>query len=168
MQGACLVRPFDRNHFTNEQLSPDYFLELKKMVQQYNEILSDDFWRNLQNMNRRKRQNQPVVPIEIWENEQHLILLIVMPGMDVNNIKITYHSPKHITFQSKLKTIQPPEAHNLLHSELPRYTLNRDIELPIPVKPDQHSISTNRDGVVTCTFTKEEIRQNQIQIPLDF
>ncbi|MFC4321535.1 Hsp20/alpha crystallin family protein [Litchfieldia salsa] len=147
------------------QINPESLHEMKKMVKQYHSMLNDDFWGDIQGLGSNKKKQSQRIPVEIWESDENIYLLIVAPGLtSINHTKIEFNTDQLLTLKMKLKSLRPNRAMSLLSSELPQNTYVREISLKRSVKTTDYT-SSYEDGVLTYTFKKVS---DELDIPFDF
>jgi HSP20 family molecular chaperone IbpA len=147
----------DKFPFGNQQFSSESINKIKEMANQMNSLLNDDFLENIYGRTRsRHRNNRNNVPIEIWENNEELFLLLVLPGLETkNSYKIHFKSEEELVFQAKTEALQPPSGKMLMTSELPHHGVKSHITLPSPVKTENFT-SYYENGVLTFVFKKHD------------
>lgn len=150
------------------QFSPENLLELKKMVKQYHSILNDDFWSNIHGLGTSKRKEIQLIPVEIWESEHNIYLLIICPGLkELNHAKVFFQNDQVLTLKIKHQSVKPAGADTLLSSDLPQTTYEREIFLPKSVMTSNYS-SSYEDGILTYVLKKAEDHESDLEIPFDF
>lgn len=147
------------------QFNPEQIHEYKKMVKHYHSFLNDDFWGDIHGLGTSKKKNVQLIPIEVWESEEHLYLSIISPGLpDLNHAKIIFHNDQALTLKIKTRSTRPIGAVTLLSSELPQHSYEREIFLQKSVITSDYS-SSYEGGVLTYTFKKAD---DELEIPFDF
>lgn len=134
------------------QFSPEYLQDIRQMVKQYQAMFNEDFWKNISNLN----QNGEIqrLPIEIWENDDFIFLMVIAPGLnDLDETDVYFQSDQLLTLFIKSHTVKPETATVLLKSELPKGNYEREIYLPKPVKTMDYSVS-QENGILTYIFKK--------------
>ncbi|MCI3919244.1 Hsp20 family protein [Paenibacillus sp. TRM 82003] len=145
--------------------------EVKKMMENYRHLLNDEFWTQVRGFHRNKT---PVLPIEIWESEQHLYLSAAAPGLKrINHADISFEDDRTLRLKLKSHSMKPPGAAALLRTELPAEAYEREIQLPRAV--DATNYTTSYEGGVLCfTFLKKKEKRSKggqrkpVVVPLDF
>ncbi|MBM7663475.1 HSP20 family molecular chaperone IbpA [Bacillus mesophilus] len=149
-----------KSHFNPEEL-----YEIKNMVKQYHSILNEDFWADIHGVKAKKKKRDPIIPIEIWENDKYVYLSIIYPGLpDIKYARIHFQNDQIVKVKIKNHSLKPEGAVTLLSSDLPQNTYEREIFLGKSVITSDYS-SSYEDGVLTYTFIKIK---DEIEIPFDF
>jgi HSP20 family molecular chaperone IbpA len=152
----------------NHHKSPEYFKELKGMMNSLNEVLSDDFWEQMNGFNQRKKSRKEYIPIEVWEDADHLYVTVVAPWIkDTKDVEVEFHNRQLLLVKAKVHSIKPPGGETLLYSEIPRRTFQKKFKLPSPVDDEQFSINFE-NGVLVITLNKTTNDHQGMNIPLDF
>lgn len=148
----------DFGDFFQNQFTPEHLHHIKQMMKQYHSLLNEDFWKNIYGLS--KQHTLQVLPIEIWESKESLFLSIIVPGLaNMNEATLDFHSEQEVTITVKANSIKPVNAEQLLKSELPQQTYQREILLPKRVDPFDYTSSYER-GVITYVLikTKNEMK----------
>ncbi|TXC85982.1 hypothetical protein FS935_18175 [Metabacillus litoralis] len=146
-------------------VNPESLQGIKNMVKQYQTILNDDFWGEINGLRKHKIKKEPVLPIELWENVEHIYLLIVCPGLpDLQHAHILFQNDQECTLKIKTNSLMPANDVALLSTELPQQYVEREISIGKSVNTSDYS-SSYEDGLLTYKFQKAK---NTIDIPIDF
>ncbi|WP_456275194.1 Hsp20/alpha crystallin family protein [Bacillus sp. AK128] len=156
---------FPFNAIPESQFNPEDLYDLKKMVKQYHSMLNEDFWSDIHGMRVKKNKREPVIPIEVWENDKFVYLSVICPGLpDIKYARIQFQNDQDLKLILKSHSIKPEGATTLLSSELPQNNFEREIHLKKSVVTTDYS-SSFEDGVLSFTFIKIK---DEIEIPFDF
>lgn len=159
--------PFENMGNMNQNpFSSDYLDQVKEMMDQYNSVLNEDFWTNMNGMgNPKKRKKMSGFPVEMWESDDQLFVLAYIPGVrETRQVKTSFISEKKINIKSKLLSEQPPTAKRQLATEMSDSFTERDVILPYEVESDNYSINVEK-GITTLIFSKVDSNEN---VPFDF
>lgn len=156
---------FPFNAIPDSQINPESIYEMKKMVKQYHALLNDDFWGDIHGLRTSRSKKGQIIPVEIWENEENLFLLIIVPGLpNMNHAKIHFNNNQTLTLKVKARSLKPHNGVTLLTNELPQHSYEREIFLHRSVNTSDYT-SSYENGVLTYTFTK---MNDELEIPFDF
>lgn len=157
--------------------SPEYLNQIKTMVKQYNSVMTDDFWGDLNGLTGgyKKEKAIQMLPIEIWENKDSLYLSMIVPGLEgLKDAKLFFENDQVVILKINSPSYKPAGAEILLRSETPQQMYERQIKLGKPVKTTDYS-SSYQGGILTYTFAKiqgswnDQVNsQNELEIPFDF
>lgn len=152
--------PF-HNPFSQEHLEA-----IKGMVEQYNQVLTDDFWQNIYGLNvNRNHRSLNFIPVDIWETVDQFYVIAAIPGIrDTSNIKISFPESQKVMIKCKFSSFRPRKSSSPITKELPKDMLQREIRLPYPVKTRSHT-SSYHNGVLKLVLTKDD---PDLDIPLEF
>jgi HSP20 family molecular chaperone IbpA len=164
--------PFNNDHpFSNHQghYPKDYMKQIKGMMNKYNQLIDDDFWEtinNLQSISHKKGSSTSNhIPIEIWETDEMYYLLLYLPGLkNKEDIRLLFEDDETLFIRAKIPSLQPIRRSTKLHSDFPNEVLERKVDFPEMVSTRSYSISYN-DGIVSISLNKEK---EDIDIPFDF
>ncbi|MBB6454012.1 HSP20 family molecular chaperone IbpA [Salirhabdus euzebyi] len=156
---------FPFNAIPETQFNPEHIHDLKQMIKQYHSVLNDDFWGDIHGLRTSKRKGIEIIPIEIWEDEENLYLIIVAPGLqNKSHAKIYFHNDQALTLKIKTHSLKPVQSTQLITSDLPQNYYEREIFLKKSVLTSSYSSSYEK-GVLTYTFNKVN---DELEIPFDF
>ncbi|MBM7603017.1 HSP20 family molecular chaperone IbpA [Metabacillus crassostreae] len=156
--------PF-QDALSQPHVNPESLQGIKDMVKQYQTILNDDFWGEVNGLRKHKTKNEPVLPIEIWENDENIYLLVVSPGLpDLQHAQIFFENDYECKLKIKTNSLMPKNDVTLLSTELPQQFYEREISIGKAVDTSDYS-SSYEDGLLTYKFQKAK---NTIDIPIDF
>ncbi|UFU00550.1 hypothetical protein KO561_06300 [Radiobacillus kanasensis] len=152
----------------NHSFSPDYLKDIRGMVDEYKQVLDEDFWNSVNGMGRRKKTFYNQLPIEIWDNETNLFLLVFVPGLtDANDVKLTFLSESRILLKANVKRPQPPTSTKLVESDFNDEVLQRELDFPYPIHKDNYHVYVE-ESMATFIFKKSKKRNKEESIPIDF
>jgi HSP20 family molecular chaperone IbpA len=102
-------------------------------------------------------------PVDIFENEESLIVVVDLPGVDKNGVDIRVED-NILTIKGKANYTQPE---SILHQEFSLQGYYRQFQLSDEV--DQSRISAeSKNGVLTITLPKaEKSKPKQIKVKVD-
>ncbi|QOR67404.1 hypothetical protein IM538_04485 [Cytobacillus suaedae] len=147
------------------EFTPENMHDLKKKIRQYQSVLNEEFWGDIQGLGTRKRNKIQIIPIEIWESDENVFLLVAAPGLStINHAKIIFQNDQILTLKIKTHSMKPAGAHTILDTEFPQHSYEREIFLKVSVITSDYS-SSYEDGVLTYVFRKVK---DTLDIPFDF
>ncbi|QDP39773.1 hypothetical protein [Radiobacillus deserti] len=157
-----------RNMQPTHTFSPDYLKDIKWMVDQYKQVLDDDFWNSIHGMGRQKKQVYNSIPLETWENDTYLFLSAFVPGLvDVNHVKLSFLSDKRVLIKAKPNRPQPATSTKMIESDFHDGILEREMDFPYPVHKDNYHVTVD-NSIATFIFRKREANKKEESIPVDF
>lgn len=146
-------------------IHPESLHGIKKMVKEYQTILNDDFWGDINGLRTNKRKNESILPVEIWEDEKNIYLLVVTPGLqDLQHAQISFQNDQECILKIKSNSLMPKNDVTLVSTELPQQYYEREIFIGKSVNTLDYS-SSYEDGLLTYKLQKAK---NTIDIPIDF
>lgn len=151
-----------------QQFSPDYLNNIKEMVNNFNSVLNDDFWNDVNQFTgmNQKRQKKDLVPIEIWENETYYYVNLLVPGLvDASDTSVHFFSDQRIGIKARVSANQPVGAKALVLSEFPQTFFKKEINLPQPVNGERYTKNLE-NNILLLTLEKKE--DNSIELPFNF
>ena len=101
-----------------------------------------------------------VVPLSMWEDDEHVYVEAELPGMTESEIEVTVHSGiLHLSGERK-----PPQGRMYLYDSRSWGRFERAISLPSEVSPE--GVRAHLDGgLLTVTLTKNpETRPRRVEI----
>ncbi|MFC4556857.1 hypothetical protein ACFO3D_01385 [Virgibacillus kekensis] len=158
--------PFgEMGNINHNPLSAEYLDQIKEMMEQYNSVLNEEFWNNIQGISNRGRKKMEGFPIELWESDEELFIQAYIPGVkDTRRIKVSFLSDKKLKIKATQKSEQPTTAKRQLASDFTDSHIERYVKLPYEVETDNYSIHTEA-GIVTLIFNKIH---RGVKVPFDF
>lgn len=134
--------------------SPESMLQLKKVVNQFNDVFNDDFWESVTRVNQLvKGKSGGSIPVEIWENNKHYYIVVLLAGIhDKHNIKIRFKDNNTLILKVRYPLLKPVEDCLMVQSEISRFE-EREISLAQPVESNDYELDLN-EGVLTITLNK--------------
>lgn len=144
-------------------LSPDNMFQLKKMVNQFNDVFNDDFWESVARVNQlmkgKSGVTSPSIPVEIWENKKHFYIVALVAGIkDKQSVKIRFKDAATLILKVKYPLLKPVEDSFMVQTEVSRFE-EREIGLAQPVENGDYEMDLS-DGVLTITLNKRSRNQD--------
>jgi HSP20 family protein len=103
------------------------------------------------------------VPVDILENEENLILLAELPGVNLEDLTITLEN-NVLTITGERKFEEEEKKENFFRMERRFGKFTRSFTLPVSVDPEK-VVATFENGVLHITLAKrEEFKPKQIAI----
>ncbi len=135
--------------------SPENMLQIKNMVNQFNDTFNDDFWESIARVNKLvKGKPSGAIPIEIWENKKHLYLMALVAGIkDKQNIKVRFKDNSTLVIKVKYPLLKPIEDSFMVQTEVSRFE-EREVSLVQPVESNDYELELS-EGVLTLTLNKQ-------------
>lgn len=138
----------------SQMFSPESILQLKKVVNQFNEVFNDDFWESVARVNQLvKGKSRGTIPVEIWEDKTNFYITALVAGIkDKENIKIRFKDNSTLILKVKYPLLKPVEDCFLVQTEIPRFE-EKEFGLTQPVESEDYELDLN-EGVLTLTLQK--------------
>ncbi|WP_186576654.1 Hsp20/alpha crystallin family protein [Aquibacillus kalidii] len=164
------------NQMNNGQFSPQYLDNIREMVKNFNSVLNEDFWKDIQgftgsgNNQRRNPRQRELVPCEIWENEENYYISILIPGLTTaSNAYLHFYNDQKLMIKAQASPIQPTGAKSLIATDFPHQTVEKEIDLPGPIRIEQYTKSFEHNILHIVLEKKQDTSQSDnFTIPFDF
>ncbi len=136
--------------FSQESMS-----QVKQMVNQFNDVFNDDFWERVAMVNRLvKRKPGGAIPVEIWENKDHIYIIALVAGVkDKQDIKIRFKDNSALILKVKYPLLKPVADSIMVQTEVSRFE-EREVALTQPVASNDYELNLS-EGVLTLTLNKQ-------------
>jgi len=132
--------------------------EFERLQDEINNLFD---WNYPENRGLFDRSISPVV--DVVENENEIILVCDLPGVDKNDLDLTI-TRNVMTIKGEKKGREKSEGDTMFRKETWSGAFQRTISLPESVDPEKINASM-RDGVLTVKIAKrEEVRPRQISV----
>lgn len=118
----------------------------------------------LTSQSRRTRESGEFIPrVDIFENDDNLILAAEIPGMDKSEIKIVVEDGI-LTISGEKKAPDPEDRTNVVRSELIRGKFSRSFTLPDYIESEKIG-ADYKNGVLSITMPKvEKVKPKEIEV----
>lgn len=140
--------------------SPESMLQIKKVVNQFNEIFNDDFWESVVRVNQLiKGKPEVAIPVEIWESTKHFYIVALVAGIkDKQDIKIRFKDNSTLILKVKYPLLKPVEDSFMVQTEVSRF-VEREVSLTQPVESNDYELDLS-EGVLTLTLNKQSLNED--------
>lgn len=135
--------------------SQENMLQVKRMLNQFNEVFNDDFWESVARVNQLVKGKPSVsIPVEIWENKNHFYIVALVAGVkDKRNLKIHLKDDSTLVLKVKYSLLKPVEDCFMVQTEVSGFD-QREIALPSPVASNGYEMDL-KEGILTITLEKQ-------------
>ncbi|MGE5604223.1 MAG: Hsp20/alpha crystallin family protein [Bacteroidota bacterium] len=147
----------NKDLFTSLSLlfSQENMVQVKKMINQFNEVFNDDFWESIARVNQLvKGKPGGSIPVEIWENRNHFYVVALIAGIkEKHNIKIRFKDDRTLVLKVKYPLLKPVEDSFMVQTEVSGFE-EREVSLPQPVNSNDYDLDLS-EGILTITLNKQ-------------
>ena len=138
------------------------FRNLVSTQEQFNRLFNDTFSRMF-GENEPATRTQWSPPVDIYENDQNIVLKAELPGVDPKDVDIRVEDGT-LYLKGERKFEKETKEENYHHVERSYGTFVRTFQLPRSVNTD-NVVAEYKDGVLTLTLPKrEEAKSKTIKI----
>lgn len=110
----------------------------------------------------RERPSAQTVPVNVYQTEEHVVIVAPMPGVEAENIDIEVNGTT-VSLRASLRGRGQEDRHYLLH-EWTYGPYTRTIELPTEVDAENANAS-HHNGVLVLSLPRS-IRSRSVRVPL--
>jgi HSP20 family protein len=109
-----------------------------------------------------KAYEQNPIPVNVYENENQVIVILPLAGVNKESIEINYEN-NHIQVKTK-KEIQDRENMDILRKEIPEGDFGRLIKINTPIVSSSLSAKYQNGYLIVTMDKKEEAKVKKINI----